>query len=267
LTIINSQLEENPRTSVGVAFIINKDLVDANQINKHELIKGRAIAIKLTWKHKEMLLVNVYALNNKHENQRFWETVDWERLSHHLRKPDFILGDFNLMEEPIDQSPPKHDNAGAKNTLRDFRITTGILDQWRHAYPKAREFTYHAMIDNKPIKSHLDRIYVSKEKAKFTFNWLILPSSVPTDHWLVTVRYALKNSPYIGKGRWTTPLQILNDKTTMNHIEVRGLKLQEDIEQISIRTDQNNAQILWHKFKLNTIMRLDYEAKKANYKY
>ncbi|KAH9047206.1 Endonuclease/exonuclease/phosphatase, partial [Lactarius hengduanensis] len=275
LTIVNSQLEENPRTSAGVAFVINKDLMDTNQIDKYELIKGRAIAIKLTWKNEETLLVNIYAPNNKHKNQRFWEKVNRERLSHHLRKPDFVLSDFNLTEEPIksspgdglNRSPPKHDNAGAKNVLREFRIATGVLDQWRHMYPKAREFTYRAMIDNKLIKSRLDRIYVTKDRAKFTFDWVISPSSVPTDHWIVTVRYAPKNSPYIGKGRWTTPLQILNDKTTMEHVEERGLKLQEDIEQISTRTDQNNAQLQWHKFKLNTITRIDYEAKKANYKY
>ncbi|KAH9003917.1 Endonuclease/exonuclease/phosphatase [Lactarius deliciosus] len=246
LIVINSQLDDNPKSSAGVAFVINKDLIDAERIDKYELIKGRVIAINLTWK-EETLLISVYALNNRRKNQRFWETVNHKRLSKHLRKPDFVLGNFNLTEEPINRSLPKHDNAGAKNVLRDFRIATDILDQWRHTYPKVREFTYHATTNRGPIKSCLDRIYIAKERSKFTFDWSIKPSSVPTDHWLVMVKYAPKNSPYLGKGK--------------------RAKLQEDIKQINPRTDPNNAQLLWHKFKLSTITRLDYEAKKANYKY
>ena len=44
-----------------------------------------------------------------------------------------------------------------------------------------------------------------------TFDWKISPSPVPTDHWLVAVRYAPKDAPKIRKGRWTLPTRMLND--------------------------------------------------------
>ena len=174
LLILNSQPEDNPRSSAGVAFILNKDLVDTKQVKQFELIKGRAIAIKLTWKNnEETVLINVYAPNKKKENQLFWEKTNEERINSRLRAPDFVLGDFNITEDPIDRIPAKHDNTGAVNALRDFRLNLGIQDQWRHAYPKAREYTYRAMHNEKPIKSRLDRIYVAKSKANFTFDWKI----------------------------------------------------------------------------------------------
>lgn len=40
LTIINSQLERLPRTSAGVAFVLNKDLIDVKETRVVELIKG-----------------------------------------------------------------------------------------------------------------------------------------------------------------------------------------------------------------------------------
>ena len=65
LRILNSQPEENPRASAGVAFVLNKDLVDAEKVETDELIKGRVIAIKLTWKRnsEETVIINVYAPN------------------------------------------------------------------------------------------------------------------------------------------------------------------------------------------------------------
>lgn len=68
-------------------------------------------------------------------------------------------------------------------------------------------------MENQAIKSRLDRIYVAKNKAKYTFDWKIAPSAILTDHWLVTVKYAPQNAPYIGKGRWTWPLQPLMIRT------------------------------------------------------
>ena len=128
LLVINSQLESNLKMSAGVAFVLNKDIIEAKKINSHELIKGRALAIILTWKNEEeTFLINVYAPNKKSDHKDFWERVENERLNKHLCKPDFVLGDFNMTEEPIDRSPAKHDNQGSKAALREFRLSTGVV--------------------------------------------------------------------------------------------------------------------------------------------
>lgn len=80
LTVINSSLPENPRSSAGVAFVINRALVEAKNLAITELIEGRALALKLNWYNtEEILLINVYAPNNKTEHNTFWEEIDTVR--------------------------------------------------------------------------------------------------------------------------------------------------------------------------------------------
>jgi exonuclease III len=200
MEIYNSEIEHAPKSSAGVSFIINHELINPVDTEIMELIKGRALAMKLKWKENTTTLINVYAPNNKNKNQDFWKEVENQRVNLGLPKPDFLLRDFNLMEEPIDRSPPKHDNLNAVSALRDLRRSLNVTDQWRHLYNKVREYTYHAMQNQKPIKSRLDRIYIGKKNEKFVFSWTTKPSSVPTDHWLVSVRFAPKDAPHIGKG-------------------------------------------------------------------
>ncbi len=111
LQIYNSQIGNNPRTSAGVAFIINKDLILTHDTWTRELIKGRALAIKTTWNNQEeSVLINIYAPNQKPEHQQFWETIDTRRQVFGLRKPDFVLGDFNATEEAMDRPPPRKES-------------------------------------------------------------------------------------------------------------------------------------------------------------
>lgn len=92
LLVINSQLENNPRASVGVAFILNKDLVEMENIKWCDLIKGKVIAKRLTWKNNKVTtLVNIYAPNrrgNHQARQAFWEKISIELTRHSLSKPD-----------------------------------------------------------------------------------------------------------------------------------------------------------------------------------
>ena len=147
----------------------------------------------------------------------------------------------------------------------------GVLDQWRHMYPKAREFTYRAMINEKPIKSRLDRIYINKDKAAYTFDWSIAPSSVPTDRWLVSLKYAPKGAPYIGRGRWTWPLQTLKDKKVIKWITAEGMDLQQKLDQLrqnpEIRDNNMNPQTLWHSFKKELTKKMEKEEKKPHYRH
>ena len=55
-------------------------------------------------------------------------------------------------------------------------------------------------MNGQEIKSCLDRIYITNRLTTLTFDWAIAPSLVPTDHWLVAVKYAPKDAPDIGKG-------------------------------------------------------------------
>lgn len=69
LAVLNSKLDTNPRVSAGVAFILNKTLIQPKEMSVQELIKGRAIALKLKWHdNNKILILNIYAPNNKSEH-------------------------------------------------------------------------------------------------------------------------------------------------------------------------------------------------------
>ena len=53
MNILTSSDPENPRTTAGVAFVINKSLIAPNKITAHELIPGRALAIEIDWLESE----------------------------------------------------------------------------------------------------------------------------------------------------------------------------------------------------------------------
>ena len=61
-----------------------------------------------------------------------------------------------------------------------------------------------------------------------TFNWKIGPMPVPTDHWMVAVKYVPKDAPEIGKGRWTLPVRALENEKLMQSIMEREIRLQQE---------------------------------------
>ena len=253
LLVLNSELPETPHVSAGVAFVINKTLIQAKDITTFELIKGRALAIKMKWhENDEILLLNIYTPNNKSEHRAFWKEVDEQWRAKNLRCPDFMLGDFNLTEEEIDRSPPHLDDVRAIEALRNLRQCLDVQDTWRHQFPHERCFTYRAISNGQHISSRIDRIYTAHEAAKFTFDWKMKQTSVPTDHWMVATKYAPKSSPYIGNGRWTWHIPSLEDKKLLDHLVECGIKLQNEMK--SLRRSNTpreiaNPQTLWKDFK------------------
>jgi exonuclease III len=223
LTVINSKLPTNLRTSAGVAFVINRTLVAPQELETVELIPGRALAIKFKWhKDKEIVIINVYAPNNRNEHQDFWEQLDSKRRAKGLRRPDFLLGDFNMTEDPIDRAPAHLDDANTIAALRNLRQCLKLKDTWCHAFPHDRCFTFRANNDGQQIKSRLDRIYTSDDTAKATFAWKIQQTSVPTDHWMVSTKYTPANAPFIGKGRWSLRSPELKDAALKEKLIERG---------------------------------------------
>ena len=244
-----------PRATAGVAFIINKSLIAPRKITTHEIIPGRALHIKVEWLDKETSsFMNIYAPNEKAAHEEFWRTIDDTRRDHNVPVPNFLLGDFNVTEDPIDQMPPRLDDLGVIEALRDTRLAWRINDTWRMSYPDSRKYTYRANTANGETKSRLDRIYVARHLVDKIFDWETAPSLVPTDHWIVTVKYAPKEAPEIGKGRWTLPLHLANDQKFLNSVIKKGLALQLELEKIQRNpTNRNvsNPQSLWNRFKKN----------------
>jgi hypothetical protein len=58
------------------------------------------------------------------------------------------------------------------------------------------------------------------------------------NHWLIKVKYTLHDAPFIGKGRWTWPLYLLENDHLMDKVSQRGLKLSADISRL--QTEQTD---------------------------
>ena len=92
LTIENSSIPENPTQSGGVTIVLNKALINPEELSSHMLIQGRAVLTKLQWANgKKLVILNIYALNNRHSHSDFWKQIELERWSRRLPKPDILL--------------------------------------------------------------------------------------------------------------------------------------------------------------------------------
>ncbi|KAF8256714.1 Endonuclease/exonuclease/phosphatase [Lactarius quietus] len=255
LEIITSPHPTNPHASAGVAFVINKALIRPKEYKFHELIPGRAAALKVKWlENEETLLYNIYAPNAREEHATFWESIDSSRRTHNLRRPDFVLGDFNVTEDKIDRAPAHLDDPTATNTLRTLRHILNVQDSWRISFPNERCFTYRANTNRSQIQSHLDRIYTSDLISNQIQEWKITQTAVPTDHSLVAAKFSPASAPFVGKGRWTWKSQSLNNLVLMAAIEERGIQLSLEIQKLNDANtpcEKANPQTLWKEFKDN----------------
>ena len=180
--------------------------------------------LKIKWLEAcKTLLLNVYVSTTQTEQQPFWDKVDTTRREKRLAHLEIVLGDFNVTEDKINRVPAQLDNKSATEALRKIHLNWEIQDAWRHMHPNDQSFTYWAKSGQQQIKSRLNQIYIARHIQQYTFDWKTEATSVPTDHWLVQMKYAPKDAPHTGKGHWTWPLMLIEDPKTIEKITWRGI--------------------------------------------
>ncbi|EPS97590.1 hypothetical protein FOMPIDRAFT_1031963 [Fomitopsis schrenkii] len=249
--IINSPDPTSPTTTNGVAIVLNRELVDTSDVQVTEVIKGRALMIKTKWHAGASLrLMNVYAPNQASENKRFWEELEGRFARSRLPKPEIMAGDFNLVEEAIDRLPTRKEHDAPLLALKTLRNSLQLHDGWRLTNPTTKAYSYPQR--GSEVRSRIDRIYVSDDLLSRSIVWKIQATGVPTDHNLVTTQLTAAHSPYIGKGRWTMPLHLLEDQTFMDQVASIGEKMLDEASDHSNtlnRSQEENPQTALKKFK------------------
>src|SRR5882672_7459853 len=123
---------------MGVAFAINKDLINTDKIEHKIMIPSRASVLKVTWGEGQALaLINLYAPNNDKEKEDFFKKVT-TMVKKNENKNLCIMGDFNCVENNIDRSPPHKDNEAAVASLKKMVTHHKLVDVWRMQNPIAR---------------------------------------------------------------------------------------------------------------------------------
>ncbi|KAG1858688.1 Endonuclease/exonuclease/phosphatase, partial [Suillus tomentosus] len=249
LRVMNSSDPDRPGCSAGIAFVLNREITNTENATMQVIIPGRAAVLSINWhQDKRINILNIYAPNNLSDHKAFWDKIrtEWQRLN--LATPDLMLGDFNLTEDPIDRAPARPDHEGAIDALRDLRNTLNVQDRWRLDHPHRRLFTFSSA---QQTLSRLDRIYASTRHAESLIDWDAQISQIPTDHHMVSVRFAPPGVPHIGKGRWSWPLSLMTDENLLKRVSEMGITAQNEMEDIVIRSEETNPQKTWTTFKQN----------------
>ncbi|KAI0345423.1 DNase I-like protein, partial [Trametopsis cervina] len=222
IQILHSAPEERASTSRGIAFVLNKERLDTSKISLTEIIPGRAALLSCKW-HNEVPLhiLNIYAPNDRADNEHFWNEISNKWDSEQLPIPTAMTGDFNIVEEAKDRLPERADHSGAVHALQDLCIKFRLIDTWRETYPTEREYTY--LQDHGLSMSRLDRIYLNNKTGKNATDWIVEPAdALSTDHLLLSVSIADDKLPFVGGGRWSIPKVVLADHEFLDRISNQG---------------------------------------------
>ncbi|KAJ7064248.1 Endonuclease/exonuclease/phosphatase, partial [Mycena amicta] len=252
LKIFQSHYPENPAAK-GVAVVLNRQLTNVEGVTTRYLIPGKAMLVTIPWyKRRTLMVLALYApAESAEENAAFWDKLNELWMTVDLPVPDTYGGDINLVEEQIDRLPHRPDNARAVAAFANFKRTLNMIDGWRKANPNTKAYTYTSTQDP-PTHARLDRIYVSPELYKNCRAWEILDSAGDlTDHKMISVTISAPGTPYIGKGRYTMPLRVLEDKTFVKFAMEKGVELEASLGQA--HTDEDNPQTAFAGYKREII--------------
>ncbi|KAF9562623.1 DNase I-like protein, partial [Agrocybe pediades] len=192
LVIVKSANTENARGRGGVAIVLNKSLLRTNGLAAPTIIvPGRAILLRVkTHQEGETTILNVYAPTQSEENKQFWITLSEYFAAHPTKRPDMMVGDFNIVEDRIDRLPMRHgsDPEQAVDALDDLKRTLRMKDGWRNTFPERKAWTYYRQQhqDNMGSKSRIDRIYIVNKVLETALDWKITPCHL-SDHHMVSV--------------------------------------------------------------------------------
>ncbi|KAF9058520.1 hypothetical protein BDP27DRAFT_1432637 [Rhodocollybia butyracea] len=184
-----------------------------------------------------------------------YNCINTEHAKTHIVIPGraiYVLGDFNIVEEPADRSNNRNDNQAAVDALIRFKSLFKPKDGWRATHPTKRGYTYsHNGPNNSMTKSRLDRIYVTENLQPSCHHWKISDDFIHlTDHSLVSVVVNTPGTPYRGRGRYTMNLTSLDNPKLISEFIHIGASMAVDHAKSAgeSRSDLCNPQTYLQKF-------------------
>lgn len=222
LHVVASQDPNNATGSGGVAFVFSKKFLRGAEPLINEIIPGRAAMVTFPWSaNKTLTVVNVYAPNAAAANAEFWDKLVEHFNVRGTKKPDVLMGDFNVVEDAADRMPVRNDAAAPVEAFARLRNCLGMEDTWRRAHPLERAYSFVQLSTGS--QSRLDRIYVTRPLLPAAADWGIAPPGLPTDHQMVSFSLANYHAPVVGKGRWALPPSLLDDAPFVKIMKQMGV--------------------------------------------
>ncbi|KAJ3806314.1 hypothetical protein F5876DRAFT_80822 [Lentinula aff. lateritia] len=259
LKLFYTKLPDTPNAA-GVAIVLNRNKTNIEGIQTHEIVPGHAMLLKYYWHNKEKLSVlAIYAPNaDMTLNANFWLKIqNFFNCHPQIRKPDIMVGDCNMVEEPLDRLPARSNATLAVDALDELKSTIQVLNGWRNTYPTSMKYMYKQKRSDQITRhSRLDRIYINPEKMPYTFKWKIESPGVATDHDLVSVCYTCEAAPTTGAGRWILPNHLMYDSTIKKFFDDENKHMELEVQRIAEKDEwdpSDNHQTIWSDFKIRFI--------------
>ena len=253
LYITHSADPDRPGSVGGVSIAMNKSIVDVKNVTHRPIIPGRVMLIEIPWNEGDRLrIMNIYAPANNAEKEPFWNTLAETLENDESLWPDVMMGDFNLVENPeIDRLNNRRgaDPMTARNTMSKLTTELNLTDGWRRRNPQKRGYTFTGT-----SQSRLDRIYTKEDIFLWCTDWKIEHPSLKSDHNLISVQISSENMPFIGKGRWAIPVNLLKNRGLKKKTQELAKALQQEVERSLLeRHETDNPQVALKTFKTKII--------------
>ncbi|KAJ7655881.1 Endonuclease/exonuclease/phosphatase [Mycena rosella] len=224
MEIYNSPNLDDPSTR-GVAIVLNRELTSTKGVKIHYLIPRRAILAVIPWHGKRTLTaLVVYApAESMDENEAFWDEMTNLWMTIDLPVPNWVGGDTNNVEEPINQLPHRHHSSKPVYCFQNScKHLLGLLDGWRRVNPNTKAYTYTST-HHSTTHLRINCIYVSPALMKNCSRWTIHNVGKVTDHRMVSVVVSAPGSPYIGCGLYSILLFLLEENFFIKFVIDQGV--------------------------------------------
>ncbi|KAF9018687.1 DNase I-like protein, partial [Hymenopellis radicata] len=255
-----------PKRRAGVAIVVNKQLAMWHHIETRVPVPGRAMLLRTRWYgEKNITVLGIYAPNvtasDARESIEFYRTLyNWFVLNPSWW-PDYMGGDTNFVEDPVDRLPMRSEHADLLSAFDDLKELLHLRDGWRATFPDRKQYSHEGVTTTKdpvtgelrshPHQARLDRIYVTNPLFENARQWKIAPTGIAgLDHDMVSVQVAHEDAPVLGRDKWACPDKILKDRKFVAGNKALGLSLQSELEEIRQegRSNERNAQRAYHGF-------------------
>jgi exonuclease III len=249
LFIINSSLR-NQSNAAGVAIILSRQYVAWKESMYWELIPGRALLVQIPWRNSretKRTILAVYAPNPSSENRDFWTELTNIFKRRDIPKPDFMMGDFNIVEDALDRIPAHADDNAAVEELRKLKTNLNLVDGWRNDNPNGKAYSFLQSATG--IQSRIDRIYVTRQVYETMRKWEITNHGIISDHKLVSAHYFDPGIPKVGEGRWTILLYAIQDADFMKSMEDLLQETTAEAKRADRTNGNSNPQKVFAKYK------------------
>jgi hypothetical protein len=178
-------------------LILNKHLTHWKDAKSIDLIPGRTLLLTLPWHgNLTMSILAIYTPNTPADNATFFRRLTQIWTTHNYPGLDALVGDFNLVEDPLDCLPAHGDSQQATEALHDFKQMHLLADGWCRQSPTSLGYTF--LHPQTAIQSRIDCIYVQEPILPLCHGWDISPTAVRTDHKLISAQITQPEAPFIG---------------------------------------------------------------------